>query len=394
MADAPQSPDEDVAISLVRDDALFRAHRAIGLIPKQGLGLGRRTIFYVLLTWLPLAVWAVWKRRAFPGEITEPLLTHYGIHMRLLVALPVLIIGEGLAHRITMLLVPQFLRSGVVPETDAPRFREIIHGVGRLRDSIWPWLVVAVVVATRLMVPQSSSQLHELAWAGDSVPTRWGFGGWWYVYVARPVFQIFLLAWVWRVVLLAVLLRRVSRLNLQLSPLHPDHVGGLGFTERFPQMFAPFAFACSAVLSAHWAHGVIYHGMHVGAFEVVAGFFALVMLLLCLAPMVVFIPKLVRVRRQGVLEYGALAGEHSRLVDRRWIRHKDVGEPRLLEAPELGPVADVGTLFQAVKQMRTIPVGKRTVMGVALPIIVPLLALFSIEIPIVEMLEKIVKGLL
>ncbi|MDB6121310.1 MAG: uncharacterized protein JWQ71_303 [Pedosphaera sp.] len=77
MMDAPQPPpDGDIAVSLVRGDLLFRAQRAVGLIPQTGLGLGRRILFYVLLTWLPLALWAVWRHRAWPGEITEPLLVH------------------------------------------------------------------------------------------------------------------------------------------------------------------------------------------------------------------------------------------------------------------------------------------------------------------------------
>ena len=54
---------EPETLSLVRGDVLFRLQRAIGLIPPDGLGLIRRALFYALLTWLPIAVWAFWRGR-------------------------------------------------------------------------------------------------------------------------------------------------------------------------------------------------------------------------------------------------------------------------------------------------------------------------------------------
>jgi hypothetical protein len=45
-----------LSFSLVRDDLLFRAQRAIGLVPCTGFGVGRRSIFYALVAWLPIAL--------------------------------------------------------------------------------------------------------------------------------------------------------------------------------------------------------------------------------------------------------------------------------------------------------------------------------------------------
>src|SRR6476620_10492273 len=110
MTDMPQPPPTgESALSLIRDDAFFKMQRAIRLIPRSGFGLRRRILFYVLLTWLPLTIWSIYKHRAWSGEITEPLLAHYSIHTRLLIALPMFIVGEALAHGITMRLVPQFM---------------------------------------------------------------------------------------------------------------------------------------------------------------------------------------------------------------------------------------------------------------------------------------------
>ena len=88
--------DKQWAVSLVRGDLLFRFQRKIGLIPEQGLGIARRALFWSLLAWLPIAIWA-WKNGyLLPVEGDEPLLAHFGINARLLLAVPLFIIAEGM----------------------------------------------------------------------------------------------------------------------------------------------------------------------------------------------------------------------------------------------------------------------------------------------------------
>ena len=115
--------------------------------------------------------------------------------------------------------------------------------------------------------------------------------------------------------------------------------------------------------------------------------------MLCLTPLIVFIPKLVTAKRQALLDYGALVGEHGRLVHRRWILGESLEDPSLLEAQEIGPVADAVSLYEAVANMRAAPIGKTAILAVALPALIPMLVLFAIEIPIKELLLKILGSL-
>ena len=378
-----QNDDESIELSLVRDDLPFRLQRRVGLIPERGLGTVRRAIFFALLTWLPIVVWAGIEGRALPGNVDEPLLQHFGIHVRFLIALPLLILGEAKMDKLMTRFIPHFLTSGLVRVEQEGAFKEIIQGVIRLRNLTMPWLIIAVLILAWTIFKPAVSDDHELIWAAS------GFGGFWFNYVSRPIFTILMVAWLWRLALLVILLKRIAGLGLNLVPTHADRAGGLGFLEKLPTAFSLFALAVSSVIASRLAHDVVYHGVHVISLKVLLVAFLIVVIGLCITPLLVFIGSLVTAKRQALLEYGTLVGQHGRLVRRRWILGETLDDDTLLDAQEIGPVADTLALYDAVKNMRAAPIGKSAIMGVALPALIPLLALFSIEVPIKEVLTKL-----
>jgi len=392
-----QTVDESLELSLIRDDLPFRLQRRVGLIPEQGLGIVRRAAFFALLTWLPIVVWAAHMNRILPGTVDEPLLRHFGVHVRFLLAVPLLILGEGMMHKLSTTLIPYFLTSGLVQAAQRQDFVKIIGDITRLRNRTLPWvIIVALVVAAAVLEPTTAgSELgHEINWALDGGAGHLGFGGWWFMYVSRPIFSALLAGWLWRLVLLFVLLKRIARLDLAIVPTHPDEAGGLGFLERLPKAFSLFAFAVSAVLSSRLAHEVVYHGANVQSFKGLLTLFLVVLLGICLAPLLTFAVPLATAKRRALLEYGALVGKHGRLVRRRWILGETAADDPVLQAPEIGPVADTLTLYEAIRKMRVVPIGKSSLLAIALPALIPIAALFSIQIPIKDLLTKLVGTLL
>jgi hypothetical protein len=387
---------ESLSLSLVRDDLLFRAQRRVGLIPANGLGVLRRVIFWPLFAWLPIAAWGLYHGRVvFPAD-DHSLLAHFGVHVRLLVALPLFIIAEGLFQRLTIRLLPYFVTSGIVPFAEVPAFRQALARTARLRDASFPWMVILAVVVANATLPQFMSSLHELAWtvAADDIAPRLSLGSWWFLYVARAVFAMLLLGWLWRVVLVAVLFWRVTQLRLSIVPTHPDRTGGMGFSAYLPVAFSPVVLGIGCVLGAHWAHDLVYHDATVQAIKWQMGAFVVVALLLFLSPLLAFAGPLGRAKRQALLDYGALVGAHGRLVRRRWIEGREIEDDAVLGAPELGPVADTATLYEAVENMRPIPLSKRTVAPLALAAVLPMLVVVAIQVPIVEILKKLLGALI
>ncbi len=393
IADERTSP----AFSLVVGDTLFRLQQAVGLIPREGFGIGRRTALLVLVTWVPIVVWALATGRALGHAVAEPLFAHFGVHVRCLVAIPLLVLADATTHSTSSKLLPYFITSGLVGESTRARFIGVLQQVTRLRKRSLPWVILLVLVVVGAVWRPWQADLHEIKWATDTEAApvfTAGFGGWWFLTVVRPVFAALLLAWLWRIVVLWILFWRVARLDLSIVPTHPDRVGGLAFLEKVPFAFAPVVLAISAVASSRLAHDVMYHDVALGTLKVPAAALVLACLLLVLGPLLAFAGPLAAAKRQALLEYGVLVGEHGRRVRRRWILREPVEDDGLLSAPELGPVADTTALYDAIRQMRPMPIGPVAIAAVVIPAIIPMLFVVAICIPVKDVLLQLVKVLL
>jgi len=388
MADSGALPDFD----LTRGDAFYRLQRSMGLIPAEGSGLVRRALFWTALAWLPIMLWALITHRALPGQTPEPLFAHFGVHARLLIAVPLLILAEGPASRLTAELLQRFVSSGVVPESERKHYADALKEAIRWRDTVWPWLVMLAVAIALGSYSHTLDRVHEVDWAQGEAP-GFGFGGYWYLYVGRTIFLTLVLGWLWRVGLLAWLLSRIARMRLALVPSHADRIGGLGFLERLPAAFAPLAFAVSVVLASRWAHDAVYHGLSLISVKIEMLAFVVLCVVVFCAPLLVFHGVLKRVRHRALFDYGTLVGRQGRAVHARWIEQRKLDDA-LFDAPELGPVADTNALFDAVKAMRTLPIGKASVLPVVLAAALPMLAVLAMQIPVATLLKRLLGAIL
>jgi hypothetical protein len=377
----------DAGFDLLRNDLTLRWQRKLRLAPAQGLGVVRRAIFFALLTWLPIVVWAAVNQRLLVAETGEPLLAHFGIHVRCLVAIPLFILAEAMASQAISRIVTQFRVSGLISDQQLPAFKSALKDVARFRDSSMPWVVViGLVVAWTLGSPVHADS-DQMSWALEG--KDFGFGGWWFLYVARPIFLVLLLGWLWRITLGIMLFYRLSRLELSLVPTHPDRNGGLGFVNKLPNGLFLVTLAVSSVLASGWMHDVVYHEQTLDSLKFPFVVFVILWSAIVLAPLLMFAPRIAGMKRKALLSYGALIGEHGRLVHQRWILGQPVTSDDLLGAPELGPVADTSAIYEAVKRVSAMPIDKSTVLMVVIPLVLPMLFVVAQQIPIAEVLRKL-----
>ena len=120
----------------------------------------------------------------------------------------------------------------------------------RARDSRASALVVIAVAYAVTVGMLVGGEIRGVStWYAPEGASRLTLAGRWYVFVSLPLFNFILFRWVHRLVVWGRFLRRVARLELQLTAAHPDRAGGLGFLGTSCLSLAPLLIAANAVLA-------------------------------------------------------------------------------------------------------------------------------------------------
>lgn len=389
------SPDSQQAddFSLVLGGPLFQFFiRARINTDTLGL-LNRRVLIISLFAWLPLLLLSVWTGDAVGGASKVPFFYDVDVHVRFLVALPLLLVAELMVHQRMRLIVKQFVERGIVPPQARPQFEALISSAMRLRNSklIEAFMIVLVWTVGHYLW-SSQIALETVTWyAGiENGQHRLSPAGYWFAYISIPIFQFLLLRWYFRIFIWTRFLWQVSRIDLHLVPTHPDRAAGLGFLGGSTAAFMPLLLSQGALLAGQIANHIFYQGETLLNFkpEIVA--VEVFLLLLVLGPLCVFAPKLAYVKRQGLLEYGALASRYVDGFDQKWLRGGAPPDEPLVGNSDIQSLNDLAGSFEVVKSMQPFPFGKTIVLQTAITGLAPLLPLTLTMIS----LEEIVKRLL
>jgi hypothetical protein len=354
--------------------------------------LGRRVLVITLFAWLPLLLLSTFEVHLF-GSQNLSFLRDIESHVRLLLALPLLILAELVVHRRIGPVVKRFVERGVVTAEDTPKFSAAIEAATRARNSLWLecGLIVFVLTVGHWIWRQGAA-LGATSWY--ATPDRTGIhltlAGYWFCFVSIPLFQFILLRWYLRLAIWFQLLWRVSRLNLRLLPTHPDRAGGIGFLGGSSYAFAPILFAQGALMAGLIASRILYQGESLMSFKLslvtLVGFFVLVIL----GPLTVFSPLLEHAKRRGLHEYGTLATVYVGDFDEKWVRGGAKREESLRTA-DIQSLADLANSYAVVREMRLVPFALTDVARLAIATAVPALPLLLTIMPLEELVTRLLK---
>jgi hypothetical protein len=157
-----------------------------------------------------------------------------------------------------------------------------------------------------------------------------------------------------------------------------------------PLAIAPTFFVASAAIGATWRALIFREHVHLMSFKFDAIFLLAIVLIVALGPLIFFVPKLARLRRRGVFEYGTLAQLESIAFHNRWILHRAGREEEFPASPEASTLADYGSSYQNIEQLQPFPFDRGAFVALVLAVAVPMLPVVLAEIPFAEVL----KGLL
>ena len=139
--------------SLVLGGPLFQLMRGAHLTDDALMLVRQRILVISLFAWLPLLVLSALEGHALGGRGAVPFLLDLDVHVRFLVALPLLIAAELVVHQRMRFVVKQFLERQVIPESARARFDAAIASALRLRNSV----LAEVLLLPSCMASASSS---------------------------------------------------------------------------------------------------------------------------------------------------------------------------------------------------------------------------------------------
>lgn len=383
--------------SLVLGGPLFQLFMRTRLTTDTLNLVKRRVIVISLFTWLPLLILSVLAGEELGGAMKVPFIYDVDVHVRFLVALPLLLVAELVVHQRMRLIIRQFIERGIVPARLLPEFEAIIVSAMRLRNSVVIEVSLIVLVMTAAHYLWSSQMaLGSATWYATIVDghREYSPAGYWYAFVSIPVFQFLLARWFFRIFIWARFLCYVSRLDLHLVPTHPDRAAGLGFLGGSAAAFMPLLLSQGALLAGLIANHIFYDGKTLLDFkpEIVAA--VVFFLLLVLGPLCVFAPRLAQVKRQGLLEYGALANRYVDEFDQKWLRGGAPLDEQLVGSGDIQSLNDMAGSFEVIHTMRPFPFSKTVVLQTAIAGLMPVLPLALTMISLEDLVKRLLGILL
>ena len=381
--------------SVVLGGPLFQLFRKAHL-SGEGLELLRgRLLVLVTLSWSPLLILCAIQGTLL-GNVAIPFFHDIEAQARCLLLIPLLVGAETVVHQRLRFVANQFLQRRLIPVEALDRFEAALASTNRLRNSVLA--EVAILVLVYGVGVQMSYLRHEAltqtTWYGaPGDGWRMSGAGFWYVYFTLPLTQFLLLRWYYRLFLWGRFLWKVSRIELRLVPTHPDRLGGLGFLGGATAAFAPLAFAHGAFVSAWIATRIFLHGAALLDFKVVIIAVAVWMLLIFLSPFFVFSVQLAAARRQGERDYGPLAALYAHQFDAKWVHADQEPQEPLLGTADIQSLADMANAYSVVKEMRSAPITKQSVVELLGSTLAPIAPLALTMMPLGEAV-KLLFGIL
>jgi hypothetical protein len=383
---------ENHDFSLVLGGPTFQLFRRAHLGGDHLELLQRRMLIITLFAWLPLLILATLGSPAGSGARLS-FLHDVEVHVRFLIALPVLIASELVVHSRIRPVVRRFVERRIVLPQELPHFDRAIESAIRLRNSVPVELgLLAIVYAFGLWLWNSRVALDASTWYAQP-GGRWHLtpAGFWYVFVSIPVVQFILLRWYLRFFIWYRFLWHVSRIKLNLLPAHPDRCAGLAFLGKSAYAFGPILFAQGAMLAGVVASRVLYRGESLMSFKLQIGAFIVFFIIAILGPLLMFTPQMASAKRKGLADYGLLAQRYVEDFEQKWVLRDPAPSEELLGAADIQSLADLGNSYALVRDMRSIPFGlediSRLAVATAAPLVPLLLTIFSPE----ELLMRIIK---
>ncbi len=382
----------------------FEDHGYNKLIIKAGIaGNGIQAQIFrafvpVVICWIPLAIFTAFDHTFWTGDITTSFITSFDTQLRFLISLPIFILSDRMVTPKLELILQQFMSSGIVTKKENEEFLQIIKKRTRFLKSHWTDLAVLVIcyIQAFVVLTYESTYTNLIPWQMELIEgePKLNFAGYWITLIGRPFILFLFYRWILRIIVWGTILRRTSRLDLNLFAIHPDRCGGLGFLGYSIRYFSPVAFAISVTVAGNISDFMLIEGIHLAELKyAIAGYFLLITLIFTL-PLIPFIRKLIDKREKSIFENNDFANGMYREFRKQLSKGYEKVNNDDLRLPYYSSICDLNGVMENALGMKFMPFTIKDLIPLWVMSGIPFIGVVIIEVPVAELFRTIISFVL
>ena len=357
-----------------------------------------RILLLTGLAWLPLAVLTLIDGTFYSTDITIPFIKDVTPFVRGLIVIPLLVMADNLIEPMITRVLKYLKLSGVVAESEKENLQ---HAAERMTHKMNSRLVQILLLILLITVSWLLQSDYVAMWTEDGV-TSWmlymedgvideTLAGSWFLLVTSPLMSFLLYRWIWRFMVWSLFLYRVSRMKLELYASHTDLAGGLGMIGVNHAFFSILFLIIATLVSSDLAGNILYEGDQLVAEKQLVIVFIVMSMVILLIPLCFFSNKLIHMKYKALSTYSALQNQISSDFHKHWI---DDEAKDIVDSMQPSAMADYSAVFEIIRNVRIVPIDSKTIIYVAILLLLPFLPLTLTELSIIDVLNKISESLL
>lgn len=308
-------------------------------------------------------------------------------HVRFLLVLPILLFARRSFNLSFDTTIHFFYKTKIVDHDNREAFEKVLSWLGRWVNSRLVD-VFMILVVYGLFYFQENSRINQSSiyapwhlWGGHLTPA-----GWWYLFFSLPIFQLILYRWLYTIVLWIIFLRKISKLNLHLSALHPDGMGGLGFLQYAQLSFFPVALAYSSLIAGAMNNVIIFSKASLLDYKIALGSILVFVLLLFVLPLIQFVPILAKTKQKYFMEYSLQAWPFVKQFEKELKEYSQTEEKK----PDASGHIDFVGSFEKTKDMQISLVDKSVLLIFGSAVVLPFIPVVAQQIPLKELFINLI----
>jgi hypothetical protein len=346
-------------------------------------------IVFVLLCWLPLVLLSFYQLGW--NQFFQLFVRDVATQVRFLFVFPLLLFARPFVRKRFKETIQIFYDSNIINQDNHIQFEKNVDWLFRWRNSLIVDILLIILVYYAFYVRETGpSILPDFYAPWLRYESKLSAAGWWYVLFSLPLLQLILYRWLYNIVTWIIFLWKTSKIDLKLSSLHPDGVGGLGFLRYTQLSFFPVALGFSSVVAAGMSNLIIFSGASIHEFAVLIGSLLVFVILLFILPLLVFVPLLASVKRKYFFEYSKDAWDFARTYEKELKDFYETGENR----PDTSWHVDLIGSFEKTDSMGILLIDKVVLLSFVFAVILPFIPVIAQEIPLTEVIKTLVSKFL